>query len=205
MHERRASLLGCAAGIGTMLLLLLLMSGCQTSSRVGDRYYERGRLPEAAAAYEVYLDSQPSDTERTARTLLRLGVIFGTPGSAVYDPQRSVEMLDQLIHDCPRSVQVGEAVLLRQLQLKIIDLDAGIAADRLRLIELEAELAERENELTELGHQLGAKEDQILALEESIRPLRGEISDLIHELATKQAELEQLERLKAIDLDQQPP
>ncbi len=52
---------------------------------------------------------------------------------------------------------------------------------------------------------MGDRDGQILTLQNSIPPLRIEIRELVRELASKQQELEQLERLKAIDLDQPPP
>lgn len=188
-----------------LIAILALVSGCQSTTRLGDHYYQEGRYPEAAAAYRVYLDAETSDREQILRTLYRLGVIYGTPGSSAYDPQRSVEILETLLSVYPGNVYAPEATLLRNLQLKIRDLAAEVTADRVRLTELEVDLAEREAELARLGKELGQKEDQIEALQESIPPLRIEISDLIRELAAKQQELEQLERLKAIDLDQPPP
>jgi hypothetical protein len=172
---------------------------------VGDRYYANGRYPEAAAAYQVYVESGTSDKDQTTRTLYRLGVIFATPGSSTYDPQRSVEILDQLMSVYPGSLYAAEARLLRNLQVEIGNLQQELTVDRVRLTELSVDLAERENELAVLEQQVGDRDGQILTLQDSIPPLRIEIRELVRELASKQQELEQLERLKAIDLDQPPP
>lgn len=188
-----------------ILVVVCFLSGCQTTTRVGDRYYANGRLPEAAAAYQVYLDSGTSDKEQTTRTLYRLGVIFATPGSSAYDPHRSVEILEQLISLYPGSLHTPEATLLRNLQLEIRDLKDELTADQARLTELAAILAEREDELARTEQEVGDRDSQIVALQDSISPLRLEIRELIREVASKQRELEQLERLKAIDLDQPPP
>lgn len=195
-------------GKGALLALLAtawILGGCQSTTRVGDRYYADGRYPEAAAAYGVYLNSSPTDKDQTTRTLLRLGVIYGTPGSPAYDSQRSIEVLEHLLSSFPGSMYAPEAVLLRNLQLRIVDLAAELTEDRVRLAELEVDLAEREKELSSLELQVGERDDQIEALRESIPPLQIEIRNLIRELASKQQELEQLERLKAIDLGQPPP
>lgn len=190
---------------GSVLALASMAWGCQSTTRLGDHYYTNGKLAEAAAAYRVYLDSETSDKEQRTRTLYRLGVIYGTSGGPAYDPKRSVATLEELLEDYPDSPLVPEASLLLGLQLQIVDLRRDLAADQVRLTELEVDLAERESELNGLVEQVGEKDEQIRALEESIPPLRIEVRELIRELAAKQQELEQLERLKAIDLDQPPP
>lgn len=205
MREQNRRILVRPKGLSILLMMIWTLSGCQSTTRVGDRYYQDGRYPEAAAAYRVYLDSGMSDREETLRTLYRLAVIYGTPGSSAYDPQRSIETLETLLSVYPGSAYAPEASLLRNLQVKIADLAAEVTADRVRLTELEVDLAEREHELARLDRELGERDEQIEALRDSIPPLRLEIRDLIHELAGKQEELEQLERLKAIDLDQPPP
>ena len=198
----RCRLLG---GLLTTIVMAAVVGGCQSTTRVGDRYYDGGRLAEAAAAYQVYLESNRGDAERASQTLYRLGVIYASPGSSVHDPRRSIETLNRLLQQYPGNRYTTEALVLRDLQQQAIELESEVAADRTRLAELEADLVERERELRSLAGQIEEKEGQILALQESIPPLRVEISDLIHELAAKQAELEQLERLKAIDLYQNPP
>lgn len=188
-----------------LLCAVLLLGACQSTTRVGDRYFEGGRLAEAAAAYQVYLDSNSGDSDRVSLTLYRLGVIFASPGTSVHDPERSIDTLNRLIRDYPENRYATEAVLLRDLQERMLGLDAEVTAGRVQLSDLEIEMAERERELRSLQDRLEEKEARILALQESIPPLRIEISNLIHELAAKQEELEQLERLKAIDLEQLPP
>lgn len=205
MSDRFLGSRGRRANFGALLLMASILGGCQSTTRVGDRYYANGRYPEAAAAYQVYVESGTSDKDQTTRTLYRLGVIFATPGSSTYDPQRSVEILDQLMSVYPGSLYAAEARLLQNLQVEIGNLEQELAADRVRLTELSVDLAERENELAVLEQQVGDRDDQILTLQDSIPPLRIEIRELIRELVSKQQELEQLERLKAIDLDQPPP
>lgn len=193
--RRAASVVACA----------LLIAACQSTTRVGDRYYENGRYPEAAAAFQAYLASNPSDNEEVARTLYRLGVILATPQSPAYDPERSLVLLERLITDYPGSPHAAEAQLLRALQIRANQLDEELQQDRIRLVELEVDLTERELELDSLRGRLREKEEQVTALQNSIPPLRIEIRTLIRELASKERKLEQLEQLKAIDLDQPPP
>jgi len=187
------------------LVTIWVLGGCQSTTRVGDRYYQNGRYVEAAAAFQAYLDADPSDKAKITHTLYRLGVIFATPGSRAYEPRRSIDVLEQLIADYPGSPYTAEAVLLRNLQLKISDLRAELAQTRVRLTELEVDLAERASKLDALEQQVDEKDEQITTLQESIPPLRLEIGHLIDALAITEQELEQLDRLKAIDLDQPPP
>ena len=205
MSDRLLDSPGWRARFGALLLVTSILGSCQSTTRVGDRYYANGRYPEAAAAYQVYLDSGTSDKDLTIRTLYRLGVIFATPGSSTYDPHRSVEILDQLLNVYPGSLHAAEARLLRNLQVEIRGLEQELSGDRVRLTELVVDLAERESELAVLEQQVDERDDQIVALQDSIPPLRSQIRELSRELSSKQQELEQLERLKAIDLDQPPP
>ena len=205
MSDRLIAVVTHCGRLGAGIAMVWIVSGCQSTTRVGDRYYENGKYPEAAAAFQAYLDSNPTDKEQRMRTLYRLGVIWATPGNAAYEPQRSLDVLQSLLTQYPGSAYSGEAALLRNLQLKIRDLDDELTAERVRLAELEVDLAEREGELASLDRELVEKADQIQTLQESIPPLRVEIRGLIRELASKEDELEQLERLKAIDLEQPPP
>lgn len=206
MLERSRKRPGLRFRVGTAMtsILVVFLFGCQSTTRVGDRFYEDGRYAEASAAFQSFLESEPSDRELVARTLYRLGVALGYPGTSVYDPKASVETLELLLESFPDSPFAAEAMLIRDLQLKLVELESDIERDRLRLAEMEMALAQKEAELMKFASDMGEKDDQIEALRESIPPLRVEIRNLIHRLAEKERELEQLERLKAIDLNQPP-
>lgn len=184
-----------------ILILTLLAMGCSSSKRIGDYYFESGRYVEAEAAYQVYLENEPEDARRIARSMYRLGVIYALPESPLYDPERAAEILDRLLSINPGGPYSSEAELIRHLQLEVVRTRDELAGDRQRIADLEQELELLEIELEETQAELGEGAEQVETLSQQIESLRGRIRGLSGELATKEQELE---RLKAIDL-QQPP
>ncbi len=204
MPDRESGVGAVALGLLAALPVLLAICGCQSVSHVGDRYYAKGRLPEAAAAFEVFLDSSPGDDEAAARTLYRLGLILGSPTSGAYDPERSLAVLERLINDYPGSAHARDAEILAGLQRQVVALQRESEAMHSRLEEVEAELGERLSHIRSLEERVSATDQELAQLRESIPPLEGEIRTLIRQLAAKERELEQLEQLKAIDLAEPP-
>lgn len=189
-----------------VVLSVPLLISCQsTSSFVGDQFYERGDYREAEAAFVEYLESSATDGEVAGRALYRLGVIYASPKSPMYDPQRSIEVLDKLISTYPRSAYTPEAMLLRNLLLVSGELELERQQQQSQLQELEAGLVSLQKDVFMLQKQLGVKEGQIAVLQQSIPLLEARIQDLLEQLEAKELELEQLDRLKAIDLDSPPP
>ena len=193
-----------SSALPTMIALVSL-TACHSTTRVGDRFYERGRFKEAAAAYEVFLDSEPGHSELAARSLYRIGLIFAMPDSDSYDPVQSIVVLDRLISEFPNSLYAIDARILRDLQQQIVRLDDQSAELRQLLAAAEEALAERRTELATLLQSLDQRDLEIQALQSSIPSLEGEIRTLIRQLAAKEQELEKLEQVRAIDLADAPP
>ena len=193
-----------AAGLVTLILLSTV--ACQTTtSFVGDQYYESGRLPEAEAAFVEYLESDATDAETASRAMYRLAVIYATPANPAYDPQRSIEMLDRLVESHPQSRFTSEAMLLRRLLSRSGEEEARRAELVAQIKHLESEIERRETDLYLLQRELGVKEGELTQVVASIPPLEARIEELTDQLEAKEQELEQLDRLKAIDLESPPP
>ena len=188
-----------------LLLSCLIALSCQSTTRVGDRYYEKGRFPEAAAAFEVYLESAPGDDQEVVRTLYRLGVIYAMPGTRVEDRGRSIEVLERVQQEFPGSPYAAEARLLQGLQEGLAALEADAAKVGREIEDLEAVIVRREERLRALEEELDGREEEISTLADSIPPLEARIRILAQELRDREEELEQLEKLKAIDLREPPP
>jgi tetratricopeptide (TPR) repeat protein len=183
--------------------VLILSTGisCGSSQGVADRYYASERYIEAAAAYQSYLDQEPSDSERMARARFRIGVIHAQPGTSLYDPEQAVAVLDRLLLIDPGGPYSTEARLLRDLQVRVLDLDRELESGRVRAAELAAELAARHAGLIEIEEAMDDSEEAVESLTAEIERLRSEIRFLSEELDRRQQELD---RLKAIDLAQPP-
>ena len=122
---------GSRVGGAAVLLVLLggVWAGCASSAGPFREHYEAGRLEAAAEAFEA--DSSLHDD---AGALFRAGMLYGTPGSPVYDPSRAVERLGRLLELHPEHDRAREArtvlrlltradSLARQLErLKAVDL-----------------------------------------------------------------------------------
>lgn len=189
-----------------VVLSVQLLISCQsTSSFVGDQFYESGDYAEAEAAFVEYLESSSTDGEVAGRALYRLGVIYASPKSSMYDPQRSIKVLDKLVSTYPGSPYTPEAMLLRNLLLASGELELERQQKQLQLQELEAGLVSLQKDIFMLQKQLGVKEGQITELQQSIPLLEAEIQHLLEKLEAVELELEQLDRLKAIDLESPPP
>lgn len=187
--------------LSAILGLPLSVLACSSSQSVGDQHFESGLYVDAAAAYQAYLDNEPRDARQVARSMYRLGVIYGLPESPLYDPERSAEILDRLLKINPGGPYSSEAELIRQLQLQVVETREELAMDRQQIEELQGELEWMEVELEQARAELGEGAEQVATLSQQIESLRARIRVLSGELATKEQELE---RLKAIDL-QQPP
>ena len=200
-HPRRQRPLRKQVGI-----LSILAISCQsTTSFVGDQYYDKGRYSEAEAAYAGYLESSSTDRAVSSRALFRLGVIYATLESPMHDPQRSVEMLEQLVARYPECSYAAEATVLLDLLLETGDLALEVQQLQSQLTQLEEDLAARETNLFVLQKQLGVKEGELTEVRKGIPPLEAQIQELVRQLEEKESELEQLDRLKAIDLESPPP
>lgn len=132
---------GSRVGLGAVGILVLcgMWAGCASSAGPFREHYEAGRLEAAAEAFEA--DSSLHDD---AGALFRAGLLYGTPGSPVYDPAQAVERLRRLLELHPEDDRSREArsvlrlltradSLARQLErLKAVDLERPPADTTLR-------------------------------------------------------------------------
>ena len=204
--ETEASAQSSLWNLAAITCLASLMFGCHsTSSFVGDQYYEEGRYPEAERALTEYLESSALDDTTAARALYRLGVIYAFPGSRLHDPEKAREVLDTLLSWYPDSAQVAEAKTLRDVLVELQEQQAERSDLMAQIATLQTELEASNAQLFTLQKQVAVKQGQITSLAESIPPLEARIRELVEQLAARQQELEQLDRLKAIDLESPPP
>lgn len=188
-----------AAGAAVAVLFTFL--ACASVGTVGDMYFESGRYREAVAAYESYLSTGSEDPERRSLTLYRLGVSYAVPGTPVHDPARSSSTLTRLLDVDPNGPYSVEARLLRDLQDETLAKRSLVDELRLEIAFLGDELDRLQGALATARSEKGEGEREVTELTDRIRGLRGEMSRLSGEL---EAAVEELERLKAIDLGSPP-
>lgn len=182
----------------SIIVGLSLVACVSGSSRIGDRYYDSERYVEAAAAYETYLDEGFESRDEEALTLFRLGLIYSRAESSLYDPTRSIGLLEQSLELRPDSAYNLEARLILELVEDVARLE-GEVEDRKRRIEfLFAELSEMQEEVEKVEGQVGARERTVETLSTEINGLRAQIDSLTLEVEQKE---EELELLKAIDFE----
>lgn len=83
-------------------LLTLGASGCATSAF--QRHLDAGRWTDAAATF-----GSDSSLHRDPDALFAASTIFGTPGGALYDPERAHALLGHLVERFPGHPRAGEA------------------------------------------------------------------------------------------------
>jgi tetratricopeptide (TPR) repeat protein len=148
----------------------------------GDRYFESGDYASAVSAYLAYLREEPQGGHRD-RVLYRLGLALALPSNPARDPNQAIAYLDQLAADYPKSPLGPEAGLIAALERESLD--------------LHAEMEQREQQLAALNRQLDALKEQQGAVDQLRSDLKDR-EDRIHELS------DELEKLKAIDLQRRP-
>ena len=110
---RESAALGSRTALGTVLMTVLCLAwaGCASSGGPFREHYAAGRLEAAAEAFEA--DSSLHDE---AGALYRAGLLYGTPGSPVYDPARAAEQLGRLLELHPEADRArGARTVLRLL------------------------------------------------------------------------------------------
>jgi chromosome segregation ATPase len=177
----------------------LSLGACvSSSSRIGDRYYDSERYVEAAAAYETYLDEGVESRDDEAVTLFRLGLIYSRAESSLYDPARSMELLERSLELKPDSPYNLEARLILELARQVARLEREVVDRRRRIESLFSELSEMQEEVEKVEGQVGARQRTVETLSTEINGLRAQIDRLTLEVEQKE---EELERLKAIDFE----
>ena len=166
-----------------LAIALGALAGCASNLRQGDRFFEARAYGDAVTSYERALHAGQVGSH-LERVLFQLALVYGLPESPVHDERRARELLGELVG------RVGSGPYRAQ------------AARILELQELEERLREeagrRRQEITEL-------EAALLALSWKADESHSDIDELRLALGRLGKEIsdcrEQLEKLKAIDMD----
>ena len=178
-----------AVGLG----LLLVLGACSTARSPGDRAFAAGDYPAAAAAYEGALERDPA-ARSDPRLLLHLALAYAGPGTTVYEPERAVEILAEVVARFPSSREADEAARLLPNLEQEVRLTAAVASAARKNADLEDALARAREEAHALDAAAKAREDQLARL-------RASLADAQVQLRRVREELEQLKR---IDLQRRP-
>jgi hypothetical protein len=180
-------------GISIAVALVLALTGCASAPGPGDRAFREGDYPAAAAAYESSLRRDPK-ARADARLLLRLGLIYATPATPVYEPERAIEVLKEVARNFPSDPAAVEATLLLPHLEQEVRLAAAVASAQRRIADLEGELVREREQAQALDAATKGREDQLTRL-------RASLADAQAQLRRVRDELEQL---KMIDLQRKP-
>lgn len=174
---------------------------CATVDRQADDLFAAGEYWQAARAYEAYLDNEPETSPATSKALYRLAVTYGSSTTSLYDPAKSVALLERLLAEDPNGEYSLAANLMLQLQKEVVSLSAVVASRRDLIQTLIADLSTLQDDLDRTESEVGEKNETVQALSERIDRLRGEIAQLSKRLSDRESELEML---KEIDLEVPP-
>ena len=175
------------------LALTLAIAGCASVSGPADRAFEAGNYAGAAAAYEDILRRNPQ-ARSDARLLLRLGLAYAMPGSAIHELAKALAVLKDVSRRFPATSAGAQATVLVPQVEQQIRLADEVAAARTRIADLEGELARLREEAHTLDAAARAKDEQA-------NRLRASLADAQAQLKRVRDELEQLKR---IDLRRAP-
>ncbi len=190
-----------AKRIGWMVLISWVAWSCASVVRQADDLFEAGEYTQAARAYESYLSSDPEAGPATSRALYRLAVTYGSSASSLYDPAKSVRVLERLLAEDPDGEYSLAAQAMLDLHEEVVSLGAVMASRRQLIQALLAELSRLQEDLARTESEVGYKNDEVQALEERIQHLRSEVALLSRHLSEREVELQQL---KEIDLEAPP-
>ncbi len=164
-------------------LVLAALTGCASTLKQADRLFEERAYAAAAAAYEAAL-ADGSGAGGLDRALFRLALVHALPASPVHDEQRARELLRELTRRFASSPYSFEAALVLELEGRGRRLRDE--AERLRQV------------IAELAAESSRREEDAGELRAAVAQLNQELGHLGEKIAECE---EQLERLKAIDLD----
>ncbi len=170
---------------------LLLSSACSGAAIQADRYFAHGDYINAAAAYEAAMGAKGQEAP-TARTLYRLAISRGTPGTAAFDPVKAIQAFDDLSKQYPGSSYARDAVfpaaLLKEL-LTSADRKASLQRD---LDQAQAKLDALTRSSQEDGQNLRREMEDRKA---QVLQLKAKVTEQEQALARLKAQMEQLKRI----------
>jgi septal ring factor EnvC (AmiA/AmiB activator) len=179
----------------------MLAWSCATVDRQADDLFAAGEYVQAARAYEAYLDADPESGPATSKALYRLAVTYGSASSSLYDPKKSVALLQELLSGDPDGEYSLAAEVMLQQQKEIVSLSAVVASRRDLIQNLIDDLSRLQEDLERTETEVGERNETVQDLSDRIERLRREIAHLSKQLSERASELE---KLKEIDLDVPP-
>ena len=174
---------------------------CATVDRQADDLFAAGEYSQAARAYEAYLDTASEPDSGTSKALYRLAVTYGSSSTSLYNPEKSVALLERLLAEDPNGEYSLAANLMLELQKEIVSLNAVVASRRDLIQSLIADLSSLHEDLDKTETEVGESNETVQALSERIQRLHSEIAQLSKRLSDRESELEML---KEIDLEVPP-
>jgi len=174
---------------------------CATVDRQADDLFAAGEYSQAARAYEAHLDTASEPDSGTSKALYRLAVTYGSSSTSLYDPEKSVALLERLLTEDPNGEYSLAANLMLELQKEIVSLNAVVASRRDLIQSLIADLSSLHEDLDKTETEVGESNETVQALSERIQRLHSEIAQLSKRLSDRESELEML---KEIDLEVPP-
>ena len=129
-----------------------------------ERYFVAGDYGNAAQAYETFLASSRSPTNRD-KALFRLGLLHAFPESPVRNIPQAINMLQQVVSQFPQSPYRPEAEFLLRLQAEVDRLSASVG-QRDEQVKILAEESER---LKQAGSE---REERIRGLTQELERLK---------------------------------
>jgi hypothetical protein len=181
------------AGAAATLTVVLVLTGCASARKPGDRAFQAGDYPAAAAAYEAAIQRTPA-ARADPELLLRLAIAYARPDTTVYEPQRAVEVLKEVVTRFRGDRAAREAALLLPNLEQEVRLLAAVASARRTIADLEGELARTREETHALDAAAKTREDQLARLHASLADAQAQLRRVRDEL----------EQLKRIDLRRRP-
>jgi outer membrane protein assembly factor BamD (BamD/ComL family) len=148
----------------------------------GDRAFDSGDYTAAITSYAAYLREKPNGPERD-RALYRLGLALALPANPSQDPGQSIAYLNELAAQFPNSPLRPQAEIIAKLEME--------------MQELRLEIDQRGQQAESLSRQMDELKQQQGELEQLRTDLKSR-EDRIRQLS------EELEKLKAIDMQRRP-
>lgn len=172
---------------GAVLLLGLALGACAThrppEARAFHEDFEAARYRSAVAAFRA-----DSSLRADPRVMVRMGLLYASPSSPVYDPDRAIQVFETLRRRHPESGHRRTAGLMIPLLRKIGALETAVDS-----LVLRTRTKDR------------ARSDSLSTAADSLRAETGNLRARIDELESVISELRtQLRRLKAVDLGEDP-
>ena len=169
-----------------LILALAALSACAGAPRQADRFFERGDLAAAAAAYQQA--AEESRGGLSERALFREAQAWGLPSSPVRDVPRAQGVLDELLRRFPS----GRLAEPARVFLACLQAERKSAAD---LEEAKVSLGEARSALDAARARGDALETSSLGREAELARLQARVAEQERTIARLEEELEKIKRI----------